>query len=298
MFEGRMPRYVTAAEITRNFGMWQDRAAQGPIIVTHHGRPRVVMLASDYYETLSQGHDAHGENEDLEAARLSVVLGQIGTAFAAFDADLRFVRVNAGAVAHFGLPEEKLLGQTPDAVLHGRETLLVGHLREALRTGEEMQVDLPAGPQGERLLRMRLFPYPGGVAATFRNVAGLRNAEKAESEQIAHVHARGAHGGIGVGRIGPRGTFEKVEPALAELAGFPAERLIGIRVSDILGVSGRAMANAAIEAVLTGRGPQAFDAPLLVNGGGERSARFALADVRDGFAVVGAVLVVTPHVCP
>ena len=295
MFEGRTPRFVSAAEITRNFGMWQDRAAQGPLVVTHHGRPRVMMLAVEQYEELSEraGGAAAGLSEELEAARLSVVLGQIGTAFAAFDAALHFVRVNAVAVAHFGLPEERLIGHTPEELFTGREAMLGGHLREALRTGEEMQVDLPAGPGGDRLLRMRLFPYPGGVAATFRNVAGLRNAERAATEQAAQAQARALHGGIGVGRLGPRGTFEHVEAPLAAMAGFVPDRLAGVRFTDLLALPCRAAAAQAVEAVLTGRGPQAIDTLMLVNGEGERPVRAALAEIRDGFVIAGAVVMVT-----
>jgi PAS domain-containing protein len=293
MYEGSPPRTVTAAEITRNFGMWQDRAAHGPLVVTHHGRPRVMMLAMEHYEALARGGADDGAGHDLEAARLSVVLGQMGTAFAAFDRDLRFVRVNAGAIAHFGLPEDKLVGRTPDELFPGRESLIVGHLREALRTAEETQVDVPGGAHGERLLRMRIFPFPGGVAATFRNVAGMRNAERAEAEQAAQTRARAVHGAVGAGRIGPRGTFEHVEQGLAEMAGFSAERLAGVRLVDLLALSARAAAAQAIETVLSGRGPCALDSVMLVNGATEQPIRIALAEVRDGFTVSGASVLVT-----
>ncbi|MBU3076618.1 PAS domain-containing protein [Sphingomonas quercus] len=293
MYQGKTPRFVSAAEITRNFGMWQDRAAQGPLVVTHHGRPRVMMLAVEHYEELAAGHGPAAEEEDLESARLSVVLGQIGSAFAAFDTELRFVRLNAAAVAHFGQPEERLIGRTPEEVFTGREAMIAGHLREALRTGEEMQVDLPAGPNGERLLRMRLFPYPGGVGVTFRNVAGLRNAERAEQEHAALAQARVTHGGVGVGRLGPRATFEHVEEPLAQMAGFAPERLGGVRFTDLLSLPSRAAASDAIEAVLTGQGARAFDSIMLVNGGGELPVRIALAELRDGFAISGAVVMVS-----
>lgn len=293
MHQGKTPRFVSAAEITRNFGMWQDRAAHGPLVVTHHGRPRVMMLAVEHYEELTAGHGLGAQEEDLESARLSVVLGQIGSAFAAFDTSLRFVRLNAAAIAHFGQPEERLIGRTPEEVFSGREAMIAGHLREALRTGEEMQVDVPAGAHGERLLRMRFFPYPGGVGVTFRNVAGMRNAERAEQEHIAQAQARLAHGGVGVGRLGPRATFEAVEPPLAQMVGFTAERLEGVRFTDLLALPSRPQASEAIEAVLTGHGPRAFDGVMLVNGGGELAVRVALAELRDGFAISGASVMVT-----
>jgi len=221
------------------------------------------------------------------------VLGDIDRGFRQVIATLNGERLNAAAVAHFGQPEERLLGHRPDEVFSGREAMIASHLREALRTGEEMQVDMPAGAHGERLLRMRIFPYPGGVGVTFRNVAGLRNAERAEQEQAAQAQARLAHGGIGVGRLGPRGTFEAVEPPLARMAGFAANRLDGVRFTDLLTLPSRPAASEAIEAVLTGQGPRAFDSVMLVNGGGELPVHVALAELRDGFAISGASVMVT-----
>src|SRR3954465_13256156 len=45
---------VPAAELMRNFGRWQDRTAHGPVFVTNHGRPRVVLMSIEDYERI--GH--------------------------------------------------------------------------------------------------------------------------------------------------------------------------------------------------------------------------------------------------
>lgn len=37
------PTTVSAADVIRNFGLWQERALAGPITITHHGRARTVL---------------------------------------------------------------------------------------------------------------------------------------------------------------------------------------------------------------------------------------------------------------
>ena len=43
---------TTAADLNRNFGLWQDRAMSEPILVTHHGRPRSVLVSAEDYRRL------------------------------------------------------------------------------------------------------------------------------------------------------------------------------------------------------------------------------------------------------
>ena len=47
-----MTETVPAAEVKKNFELYQDRAQHAPVTVTHHGRPSVVILAADEYERL------------------------------------------------------------------------------------------------------------------------------------------------------------------------------------------------------------------------------------------------------
>jgi prevent-host-death family protein len=49
-----MGETVPAAEVTKNFELYQDRALHAPVTVTAHGRPSVVILAADEYERLRQ----------------------------------------------------------------------------------------------------------------------------------------------------------------------------------------------------------------------------------------------------
>jgi prevent-host-death family protein len=40
-----MPSTVTAADMSKNFGAYQEAAVREPVIVTKNGRPRTVLIA-------------------------------------------------------------------------------------------------------------------------------------------------------------------------------------------------------------------------------------------------------------
>ncbi len=293
MLEGKAPRFVTAAEITRNFGMWQDRAGQAPLVVTHHGRPRVVMIAAEDYELLSRPAASEGIASQ-DGTALALLLERIDGGFAAFDAQLRLLRLNGAALVHIDRPADALIGRSLIElfpVLEGGPVPAL--LRRVARNGEPAMLDTPSLLRPGRLLRIRAFPWPGGLAVLFRDVAEEELAARALAEWVALAAAREAHGATAMARLSLRGTFDRVDPALAGLAGFAPERLLGVRLIDLLALPRRGAALGEIEAVL-GRGEtRCFDSALLVNGGGERGARIALAPLREGFAIGGAMLVMT-----
>lgn len=49
-----MTSTVTSAELSKNFGTYQDTALREPVIITKNGRPRTVLLGYDEFLRLSQ----------------------------------------------------------------------------------------------------------------------------------------------------------------------------------------------------------------------------------------------------
>lgn len=49
-----MTATVKAAEVSKNFGAYQDAAVREPIIITKNGRPRTVLLAYEDFVRLSK----------------------------------------------------------------------------------------------------------------------------------------------------------------------------------------------------------------------------------------------------
>ncbi|MBD0416802.1 type II toxin-antitoxin system Phd/YefM family antitoxin [Oryzicola mucosus] len=49
-----MTSTVTAAEVSKNFGAYQDAAVRDPVIITKNGRPRTVLMAYEDFVRLSK----------------------------------------------------------------------------------------------------------------------------------------------------------------------------------------------------------------------------------------------------
>lgn len=68
-----MTSTVTAAEVSKNFGAYQDAAIRDPVIITKNGRPRTVLLAYEDFVRLSKRDRRVQLTSDLSAAEIAEV---------------------------------------------------------------------------------------------------------------------------------------------------------------------------------------------------------------------------------
>ncbi len=103
--------HATAGEVSRNFGQWQDVALKGPVIITHHGRPRVVLLSADHYASWND-QPAAGGSQETHVAETSreALLEQMAEGFIALDPTLHVTKVNAVFEALVGRSAGQLVG--------------------------------------------------------------------------------------------------------------------------------------------------------------------------------------------
>src|SRR5687768_6748855 len=69
---------VTASELVRQFGLWQERALQQPVFVLRRGRPSLVLTSLDLMRRLCAPHEAASDTTLatllMDAMRDSVVV--------------------------------------------------------------------------------------------------------------------------------------------------------------------------------------------------------------------------------
>ncbi len=75
-----MSSTVTAAEVSKNFGAYQDAAVREPVIITKNGRPRTVLMAYQDFLRLSKRdrrvqRTADLTDEDIAAVEASEMPG-------------------------------------------------------------------------------------------------------------------------------------------------------------------------------------------------------------------------------
>jgi prevent-host-death family protein len=68
-----MPSTVTAADMSKNFGAYQDAAVREPVIVTKNGRPRTVLMAYEDYLRLTRRERRVELTTDLPNAKIDAV---------------------------------------------------------------------------------------------------------------------------------------------------------------------------------------------------------------------------------
>ncbi|MEO9338604.1 type II toxin-antitoxin system Phd/YefM family antitoxin [Mesorhizobium sp. SB112] len=68
-----MTSTVTAAEVSKNFGAYQDAAVRDPVIITKNGRPRTVLMAYEDFVRLSKRDRRVQMTNELSAAEISEV---------------------------------------------------------------------------------------------------------------------------------------------------------------------------------------------------------------------------------
>jgi PAS domain-containing protein len=287
---------VTSAELVRQFGRWQDQAVAAPVLVTHHGRDRLVLLSAPHYRQLLDG--VSGWSEDSTASRADEptreVMDHVAQGFIAFSRTMKVVAINRAACCFLKTEREAVLGRCLDERLPGiEETLGYAGLVRAAESGCVATLEMPSFAYEGRWLLFQTFPYGEGAACLFRDITDELEARTLADAKTATLAALAVHGGIGRAKLSPRGTFTDVDDAFAGLVGFTPDGIARARLTDILATRWRAATADAVEAVLEGGSPRQLDVELLTKGGLGREVRIGLAPLRRQNAPNGAVVVMT-----
>lgn len=278
--------HATAGEVSRNFGQWQDVALTAPVIITHHGRPRVVLLSADRYA--SWNNLAIGGNADAHAAETSreALLEQMAEGFIALDPTLRVTKVNPVFEALAGRSAGQLVGAAwSDLFPLPTQAVIAEQMRRVLRTGEAVEFEADSTVQPGRCYGVRVFPYPGGVAALFAN----RTEEHSLRSRLRHAGAMQTATAVlprlAVARLNIRGVLAEMDEDFLRLTGFTGAELLDCRLTDIVRPSDRRALSQALEKVLQGGPAARVETALLVRAGDERPVELSLAPIlHDGAA--------------
>ncbi len=283
---------VSAAEIIRNFGYWQQQALSHPITVTHHGRARVTLISTEEYERLiaAAGSEAGGP----ASPALEVVLEQMAEGFILLDRNMKITRINAVAEAWFGRDRSEMIGRDPTTAFGNIYDTLVGEgLRKALADGEIMNFEAPSALFPERRIRLRAFPYQDGLGVLFVNISELERLRGQAAENKACCLAIEQHPEISMVRLDGRGRVTSADATFETFSGFSAADLSNVRVFDIFAPAARRRIQSAFEEVMSSRAAIEMPAGLIVRQGGEREVTLSMAALVRDFAAQGVIMLLS-----
>ena len=67
-------RRITSREFQGNFGLHQDKALKGPLVITRNGRDRLVLLSTEEYTRLKRRDQRAIAVENLSDADIEAIL--------------------------------------------------------------------------------------------------------------------------------------------------------------------------------------------------------------------------------
>jgi PAS domain S-box-containing protein len=277
--------HATAGEVSRNFGQWQDIALTGPVIITHHGRPRVVLLSAERFASWSDAAEAeHSLGDQTAETSREALLENTTEGFIALDAALRVTKVNPVFEALAARSAGQLVGANwSDLFPLPTQAVMAEQMRRVLRTGEAVEFEADSTVQSGRHYVVRIFPYPGGVAALFVN----RTEEHSLRGRLRYARAMRAATAamprLAVARLNIRGVLAEMDDDFLQLTGFSSAELLDCRLTDIIRPLDRRPLTQALERVLQGGPAARMTTCLLVKAGDERPIELCLAPIlRDG----------------
>ena len=173
-------------------------------------------------ESLRQAHE-----------RITDILQSITDCFFALDTEGRFIFLNSQTESYFGIPKERMLGQTLTEVF----PKLKGH--EILRRQEQAMTERKpvhfetVSPVTGKWVELHFYPTTDGIAAYFRDVTKRKTSEAALRESEDRFRALVSQATAGITQTDQSGRFIFVNDRYCEIVGYTRDELLNMRMQDI-----------------------------------------------------------------
>lgn len=185
---------VTSAEYVRNIGYWQEKALEHPILITRHGRERLVLSSS---ARVSDAMNACQQARDEEHLRLRTIHEELAShiceGYMVLDMHGRCLRLNRSARLFLGTDDAQIVGRTLDEVFPSvAGTVVEREVRRVLETRQESAFEAESLTTAGVLFHVVIYPHPEGVAILFANITGMRRLERESARARAIAAAANA----------------------------------------------------------------------------------------------------------
>lgn len=261
---------VSASDIVRQFGHWQDRALAAPVYIRHHGRPKLVLTSIDFVEGLVADRAAS------HPRTIGDLLELVDSIVIVTDGDRRVAGMSPGARRY--LARGDWHGRTLEDVLSDRAGPLIARsVVDVCDTGRAESFQLRTGAEADRRLDVTVQPFGDGACI----VAQDRTADDERRESAALSSAVGETlqllGTVAVLRINLRGFVTRASKSFETLSGLSPDAYRSVRVPTLFDIGTRMAVSEAFEKTVDLVRPQIVAARLNVNNGEARGVRMAFS---------------------
>lgn len=266
---------VTASNLVRNFGAWQERALQEPVYIMHHGRPRLMLTSVEAARSVAER--SHGNNE---ASELEAVLDAIDDLIVIADDEDVIRDMSREARLFFRLSRSD--GLSIYSLFPATTTPLIRAALDRVRTsGIKEILDVRAGQDFDRRLELVIRRLDGGTAILVRDRTREESLMVAPAAVQAFNQATELLGNVAAITVNQRGYITTATISSEALTGLTREALLSTRFVSLLDIASRVSVGEALDAVLGMGSVRQIDATLLVNRGEPRLVRLAITPLLE-----------------
>jgi diguanylate cyclase (GGDEF)-like protein/PAS domain S-box-containing protein len=160
------------------------------------------------------------------------------SAVVVFDRDLRIAEAFGEAFSKWGFEPARMPGKRiGDVLLPKTARLIEPAIEAALAGGDESSLEMRS-PDGERVYRIDVRPIKTagvveGVFGFATEITGRVEAEAQVGAERQRFETAFENAPNGMALVGIDGRFLRVNPAMCDLTGYPAEELLTLKVADI-----------------------------------------------------------------
>lgn len=274
---------VTASNLVRNFGEWQDRALGEPIYILHRGRPKLALASIEFLSRLTR-HIGAGDDSDA-------VIDAFDEPVLIFDDEARLSRHNRAATSYFGLSGGAGgFGRSLDRPL---ESAVLQLARRVATHRIAERIDAALAHDSERRVEVSATPIGSRVLLVVRDLS-VREAHARSTALVAATTTAIDHQErLATARLNQRGHVAQPSLSLARMTGIAADQLGNTRFATLFAVQSRVAVGDAAERVLRGGEAERVDGDLIVDGSKSRAVSLTLSAIVTRIGIEGAIAVVT-----
>lgn len=271
---------VTASDLVRHFGLWQERASREPVYVLHRGRPRFVLTSVEIMQALCSPAQGAATGDTTPAMGVESFMDLTRDISLVVDRDLALISASRPARRYFG---DTAKAGTPlgDLFRSASAPFLLDAVRRVIASGltEEMET---GGPYAGRSIAVAIDPIGAGACLHISDMTMIDDIAAIRAVHVADIEAQAATGLVAIGRINLRGYLEPPFGPIAAMAGVDAQSLSGTRFVGLIDLATRVAVGQALETAIETRAPTQVDASLLVCGATTRPVRLGFSPVGQG----------------
>lgn len=278
---------VTASDLVRHFGIWQERASRAPVYILHRGRPRLVLTSLDVMDALCAPHtDRPGDGDQL-----APLLEALDDMVVVLGPDRHVVAASRGARRYFG--EAVRPGAAVQGLAGAGDEALAAAVSRVAASGVPETIEGRSPRFADRLLDYTVDCAAGGCILQISDATAVEEGQHWRDRHDSVFKAMEAAGGA-CAIVNLRGRIDEASAGLATLTGAKPGGLASARIVSLVVVGDRSLLGDAFEAAIDERAPQSVSASLLVGGAALRQVRVGLAPLASAGRIVGVTAIFAP----